>query len=92
MKVPKTFVEIVLMILATCIVTGLAQTPHGADQDLLSMTINNLELEAPNIHLLLSELSDQKKIPIGVEISPQDDLSRKKTYDCRSSMERWRTP
>jgi|SRR5829696_1994197 len=79
MKVLKTFVAIVLMIGATHIMTGLAQTPRGADQDLLSMTIDNLELKASNIHLLLSELSDQKKIPIGVEVSPQDDLSRKKT-------------
>ena len=79
MKVPKTFVAIVLMIVATNIVTGLAQTHRGADQDLLRMAIDNLELEASNIHLLLSELSDQKKIPIGVEVSPQDDLSRKKT-------------
>ena len=79
MKLLKTFVAIALMIVATHTVTGLAQTPRGADQDLLSMTIDNLELEASNIHLLLSELSDQKKIPIGVEVSPQDDLSRKKT-------------
>lgn len=79
MKLLKTFVAIALMIIATHIVTGLAQTPRGADQDLLTITIDNLELEASNIHLLLSELSDQKKIPIGVEVSPQDDLSQTKT-------------
>lgn len=79
MKVLKTFVAIVLIIAVAHIVRGLAQTPRGGDQGLQSMTIDNLELEASNIHMLLSELSDLKKVPIGVEISPQDDLLRKKT-------------
>ena len=78
MKVLKTLVAIVVMIAVAHIARGLAQTPRGGDQDLQSMTIDNLELEASNIHMLLSALSDLKKVPIGVEISPQDELLRKK--------------
>lgn len=79
MKVPKTFVAVVLMIAVAHMARGIAQTPRGGDQDLQSMTIDNLELKGSNIHMLLSELSDLKKVPIGVEISPQDELLRKKT-------------
>ena len=79
MKVLKTFVAIVLMLAGPHIPIGVARSPRGGDQDLQSMTIDNLELEASNIHMLLSELSDLKKVPIGVEISPQDELLRKRT-------------
>jgi len=78
MKVRPAFLALVLLLTHTHIVTG-SQTRSVATQDLLSMQIENLELKAANISRLLSALSDQKKIPIGLEVSPEDDLLHSKT-------------
>jgi hypothetical protein len=74
MKVRKAFVVIMLIILTD--IAGATQASRGNSQDLLNMPIDNLELEAANIGLLLSEFSARKKVPIGLEVSPQDDLSQ----------------
>jgi hypothetical protein len=79
MKISQLAFIVALTIAFSHGVTGFSQSPHVATQDLLSMPIDDLELEAANIHLLLSELSTQKRIPIGLEISPDDDLSHPKT-------------
>ena len=78
MKVRPVFLVLVLLMAHTHIATG-SQTPGVGNQDLLSVQIENLELEAANIGLLLSALSDQKKIPIGLEVSRDDDLLHSKT-------------
>jgi hypothetical protein len=79
MKVQQALLAIVLMIATAPIATGFAQTPRRGDQDLLSMPIDNLDLEESNMGLLLSALSAQEKVPIGFEVSPYDDLSKTKT-------------
>lgn len=79
MKVSQLVFIVALTIAFPHGVTGFSQSPRVATQDLLSIPIDNLELEAANIHLLLSELSTQKRVPIGLEISPDDDLSHIKT-------------
>ena len=79
MKALQLYLALVLLIAHTQLVTRFTQTGGAGGHDLPSVPIDNLELEASNINLLLSELSDQKKIPIGVEISLHDHLLRKKT-------------
>lgn len=79
MKVLKLFVIFALTIAVALDVSGFAQSSRAGGQDLLSVPIDNLELEADNIHLLLSELSSKKRVPIGLEVSPADDLSQTKT-------------
>jgi len=79
MKVLKLFVIFALTIGIALGVSGFAQSSCAGGQDLLSVPIDNLELEADNIHLLLSELSSKKRVPIGLEVSPADDLSQTKT-------------
>jgi hypothetical protein len=68
-----------IMLIALTLVAGATQTSRGNNQDLLNIPIENLELKAANIGLLLSDLSTQKNVPIGLEVSPQDDLSKTKT-------------
>ena len=77
MKARQTLGAIVLI--ALTIIAGAPQTSRGNNQELLNMPIENLELKAANIGLLLSDLSTQKNLPIGLEVSPQDDLSKTKT-------------
>lgn len=79
MKVRQTFVATLVMILITHIATGFTLIPRNTNQNLLNMRIDNIELEASNIGVLLSELSDLKNIPIGLEVSSHDDLSKRKT-------------
>lgn len=83
MKVVQAFLAVVLMIAITHMAAGSGQPHRGDDQDLLMTPIDNLDLTASNIGLLLSELADKKKIPIGLEVSPYDDLSRTKTISSR---------
>jgi hypothetical protein len=52
----------------------LGQSIEHASQELIDASIDNLDLQAANIHLLLSRLSDATRIPIGLEVSPNDDL------------------
>jgi len=74
MKVLLIFVALVMMMSPANTAT-LAQTPREENQGLITLPISNLALEASNINLLLSEFSAQTKIPIGLEVSPYDDLS-----------------
>ena len=70
---------IVLLIALPQGATGYAQSTRSEVQDWLSIRIENLELEADNIHLLLLKLSNEKGIPIGLEVSSEDDLSQTRT-------------
>lgn len=79
MKARRTFLTIVLLVAITQVATPLAHSSRGGAHDLQQMTIENLELKASNIVLLLSEMATQKKIPIGLEVSPADDLTQTKT-------------
>lgn len=68
-----------MALIALNVIAGVPQTPRGNNQELLNMPIKNLNLKAANISVLLSDLSTQKNLPIGLEVSPQDDLSKTKT-------------
>src|SRR5215475_15802464 len=79
MKILQTFGGIWLIIAITHIATAFPPTSCCVDQGFLNMPIDNLELEASNIGLLLSEFAALKKVPIGLEVSPRNDLSETKT-------------
>jgi len=74
MKAWLTKAIIVLMLSATGITVG-SSSSKGVNQDLLRRPINNLDLEAANIGLLLDSFSAQTKVPTGLELSSDDDLS-----------------
>ena len=63
-----------LLMAATLAVPKLGQSIETASQSLNDGSIDNLDLQAPNIHLMLSRLSAATRIPIGLEVSPNDDL------------------
>src|SRR6185369_12242247 len=67
------FVLTLVMITATA-VPRLGQSFETAKQSLVDDSIDNLDLKASNIHLMLSRLSATIKLPIGLEVSPNDDL------------------
>ena len=77
MKVLQLFLTLVLVMAHTQVATGFTHG-IGGGQDLLSMQIDNLDLEAANIGLLLSELAAKKSVPIGLEVSSEDDLLQTK--------------
>jgi hypothetical protein len=52
----------------------LGQSIEHASQELIDGSIDNIDIQAANIHLMLSRLSAATKIPIGLEVSPNDDL------------------
>jgi len=79
MKITSLVVVTTLIIASAQGATGFAQSTRVGAQDWLNMRIDNLELEADNMHLLLLKLSTQQGIPIGFEVSPDDDLSQTKT-------------
>ena len=79
MKIIQWFLALVLLIAQSPIATGFTQTGDGATQELLGMPIDDLDLEAANIGLLLSEFAAKKKVPIGLEVSAEDNLLRSKT-------------
>lgn len=83
MKVLLLFLALVLLIAHTQVATGFRQGVTGGSKDLPSTPIENLELEAANIGLLLSELAAKKSVPIGLEVSPDDDLLHSKTIRLR---------
>jgi len=66
---------VALMIAALMVTKGSAQTRPADHQGLISRSIDDLDVKGANINLLLSRLSAQTKIPIGLEVSPYDDLS-----------------
>lgn len=65
---------VTLLMAATPAEPRLGQSIKHASQELTDASINNLDLEAANIHLMLSRLSAATRIPIGLEVSPNDDL------------------
>jgi hypothetical protein len=73
MKVTILFL-ITLLVTPTLAVPRLGQSIGMANQGLIDGSIDNLDLKASNIHLMLSRLSTATKIPIGLEVSPNDDL------------------
>ena len=71
----------ILFVVSLLIVTQTLAAPKPGpslgmtNQALIDGSINNLDLKASNIHLMLSRLSAETKIPIGLEVSPNDNLS-----------------
>ena len=68
-----------IVLIALTVIEGATQAPRGNNQDLRNMPIENFELNGANIGLVLSDLSMQKNLAIGLEVSSQDDLSQTKT-------------
>jgi hypothetical protein len=56
---------------------------HKSNQISSNLRIDNLRLEAQNIHLVLSQLSEKTSIPIGLEVSLKDDLSVRKQFQIQ---------
>ena len=79
MRIVLLLVVIALLIASPQGATGYAQSTRSEVQDWLNLRVENLDLEADNIHLLLLKLSNEKGIPIGLEVSSEDDLSQTKT-------------
>lgn len=72
---PTVFLVFTLLMLTpTIAVPRLVQSLETANQELVDRSIDSLDLKASNIHLMLSHLSAATKIPIGLEVSPNDDL------------------
>lgn len=69
---------ILLLIFASFGISAEPSPSVEVTQDLLSRPIDNLDLEATNIGRLLDRFSFQTKIPIGLEVSSDDDLSATK--------------
>jgi hypothetical protein len=71
----------ILFVVSLLILTQLRAAPQlgrslkTTNQTLIDGSIDNLDLKASNIHLMLSRLSAETKIPIGLEVSPNDNLS-----------------
>ena len=63
-----------LWVITTLAVPGLGKPIGTANQSLIDESIDNVDLKASNIHLMLSRLSAATKFPIGLEVSPNDDL------------------
>lgn len=69
-----------VLFLVTLLMAAIPAEPRSgqfikhASQELTDAPIDNLDLEAANIHLMLSRLSAATRIPIGLEVSPNDDL------------------
>ena len=61
---------------------------RGGDQGLQNMTIDNLELKAANIGLLLSELAAKRECQSVWKSRPRRICCRRKPYDCKSRMQR----
>lgn len=75
MRAGILFVVTLLIVTHTLAVSHLGQSREMANQALIDGSIDNLDLKASNIHLMLSRLSAATKIPIGLEVSPDDNLS-----------------
>ena len=73
MKATLLFV-LSLWVIPTLAVPGLGKPIGTANQSLVDGSIDNVDLKASNIHLMLSRLSAATKIPIGLEVSSNDDL------------------
>jgi hypothetical protein len=74
MQATILFVLTLAMVTPTLAVPRLVQSFETENQRVLDHSIDNLNLKASNIHLILSRLSAAAKIPVGLEVSPNDDL------------------
>ena len=81
MKVSQLVLIVALTIALPHGVTAFSQSARVATQDLLSMPIDNLKLEAANIHLLLSELSTQSEFRSVWKFLPMTICHIQKLYD-----------
>ena len=84
MKPRKMFPAAILFLVLTSIMCGSAQAQAKAQAQIkskiLSLRIDNLKLEAQNLHMLLLQFSEKTSIPVGFEVSPKDDLSLTKRF------------
>jgi len=62
------------MVMPTLAAPRLVESFETANQGLIDTQIDSLDIRASNIHLMLSRLSAATKIPVGLEVSPNDDL------------------
>jgi hypothetical protein len=51
----------------------------GRDESLADLPVANLYIQETNIHLVLSKIASKYKVPIGLEVSPEDDLLKDST-------------
>lgn len=75
MRAGKLFIVTLLIVTHTLAVPPVGKSLETVNQELIDGSIDNLDLKASNIHLMLSRLSAATKIPIGLEVSPDDNLS-----------------
>jgi hypothetical protein len=68
------FIVTLAMVMPTLAVPRLDLSFEAVNQGLIDGPIHNLDIRASNIHLMLSRLSAATKIPVGLEVSPNDDL------------------
>ncbi|HKU78085.1 MAG TPA: hypothetical protein VJR02_29485 [Pyrinomonadaceae bacterium] len=80
MNLGKVFTAVMLSLVLTSIMYGSAQAQAQIKSELLSTRIDNLKLEAQNLHMLLLQLSEKTSIPVGFEVSPKDNLSLTKRF------------
>src|ERR1044072_4758705 len=73
-------VALFLILTGTTWTSAQQRSQSQIESNLLNLRIDNLSLEAQNIHLVLSQLSEKTNIPIGLEVSPKDDLSARKQF------------
>jgi hypothetical protein len=74
MQATILFVVTLLMVTPTLAVPQLRNSLQTANRASIDDSIDDVDLVASNIHLMLSSLSAASKIPIGLEVSPNDDL------------------
>ena len=65
---------VTLLMATTPAAPRFSQSIEHAGQELADASIDNLDLQEGNIHLMLARLSAATRIPIGLEVSPNDDL------------------
>jgi len=68
------FLLTLAMVMPTLAAPRLVESVETANQGLIDTQIDSLDIRASNIHLMLSRLSAATKIPVGLEVSPNDDL------------------
>jgi len=72
---PKVLLIFILLMLTPTLAAPLpGRALETGNQGLIDRSIDSLDLKAANIHLMLSRLSAATQIPIGLEVSPNDDL------------------
>lgn len=73
----KNLVHLFSLALAFLFLSSIATISNcqNKDADLLRLPVKNLHVQGTNINLILSRVSEQNNIPIGLEISLADDLA-----------------